>query len=641
MSVKNPTIDPTGSTSYRRPDFGDTRAVGRGIAQLGEVVKKIDTEYQKGKVASELEAERQQFLEESYQSDEARVDNALFDEDPNKPMDEQLASFQEKLSRLSAAKSSGSIGATELRIRQEKILREHMASRPDLAEEFVRVSQLTQGYNPIGSEVDALEAAQQNAGKYEREMLEQARARFIQLGVNPALALTHPQEFYRQGLEMANAAQKTQVLLNQYTFEETGNKLEDIELQRAFHKTVADGALAALPSAVNDFVTRWETAVGTGAWANDPQVRLQLEGERQALITRYMYNGPAYKEFKEKVYQNNPNMTTRGYEEMWQTRIEPFFKVMSEARSPEEARKATAFLMEQPTRTMILDNPEIELTMSLIKGLGPALATTEMEVLRRDLSTKLTQLVGPIFASGRNGVITNPDGSTMLHPGITTPAAGSDHVAKGNPERGLIDWDYTVGSAKEFLKQVPLGENGPDATSADRGVGLYSQAAVSSQFRRKAGWYPPPESRRAFLEPLAADSFLETAYAAQEPLRQNLAEEGIKEVEGMRQDIAREAKKHFSSDWGSADWEAAPGVYVDLEGGSMVFKAQDAVSGDRETIRLVNQLTTRFLPQINLAWKAYYNLQQLQVGRDVKLNPEAVAGGFALKLEAELFNRGH
>jgi len=98
--------------------------------------------------------------------------------------------------RLQDAAEQGTVPVTELKIRQERILRDYMRRYPQLTDQFQRAAAGHLGYNPIGAEINALAQANQLRQSQALDIMKMVHQAAKEAGVNPMLMLSHPDLYF-------------------------------------------------------------------------------------------------------------------------------------------------------------------------------------------------------------------------------------------------------------------------------------------------------------------------------------------------------------------------------------------------------------------------------------------------------------
>lgn len=195
------------------------------IKQIGDLAVETGTQYLEDSLEGDL----------TDATDQAVLDQAAKNQAANQPLssdviasilgdtsaqgaskvdaDESMRPFLEKLAKSKQAASQGAIDGTELKIRHEQILREYISRHPRLAGKFVQAAGSTLGYNPIGSELDALmgvgEKNKDGTPRDPRSYIEkQYDALADELNISPTEKYTDPINWYRMVEREASFKQK-------------------------------------------------------------------------------------------------------------------------------------------------------------------------------------------------------------------------------------------------------------------------------------------------------------------------------------------------------------------------------------------------------------------------------------------------
>lgn len=271
-------------------------------AKVGDVVATAVSDHIEGNLQEDLtdatdvavveELTKRQSLNQPMSSDV--IATILGDEGGGSKVDEDqtMRPFLEKLAKSKQAERQGAIDGTELKIRHEQILREYVARHPRLAGRFIQAAGNTLGYNPIGSELDALfgkgERNADGTPKDPRSFIEKQYDQLAdELNISPTEKYTDPINWYRKVEREASYAENTNILQRQYQRTQVTQQLSDaqaLEKVRAF----APGHARQILNQVQGFVNNLPTSPngqGQGIQAGSLQAAKDaMQAGRQAFV---------------------------------------------------------------------------------------------------------------------------------------------------------------------------------------------------------------------------------------------------------------------------------------------------------------------------------------------------------------------
>ena len=641
MAIENPILGTQQISDMRRPDVGDPgapyRALGKAVKTAVEVGGEAYRAKKVGELTGQLEEERQKYLDEQQGQlaapDETSPEEDVFAFGPEPGPDEaELRAFTDKMLKLDKAKRAGTIGATELRIRQEKILREAMNAQPWLADEYIRAASRSQGYNPIGAQVAARAEMERDAATERRAATDRVINDMIQAGVPAYLLESNPVEFFRIGVQMTNSAMALQATKMAWEMVDYNDKNAARQAQMTFNKIIADGALASLPGHVQGFVSSWESAVASGAYSQSPEMQQMFEQRKVAMAREWQVGGTQYTKILKTLLEDNANLDLKGFQDLWKAHVDPFIKLVSESRNPEDARAATNFLVQAPVRNMMLDNPDLAITLDLAKAAAPFAAVPELSAFATDLSNTLVQQATPIWA---RAALRSPAGGMSWNPDATTPGVGTGKDIRGDAQAGERERRTFLASADQFFMGY---RESKDQTSAERGVGMVMKTAQSLGYARNNSLSRPSDTfRNEFLGTVGSERFYDSMMGLPVNLRRNAAFEIANEVEAQTADIVTDISTDFSKREG-VRWDQSQKVETTYANGMIRWKPREGLEGDRGAKLLSDQLNNQFSIEINRAFGAYANLARTDIA--IKSLPDEMGQTYAQLVDSLLFKRG-
>lgn len=548
--LSTPVLNPIGDRfRLSRPDTGDPRAISRGLETTVEAGKTFYEESNKRNLVDEMEAEKENFLSGKQDLATETADEAISAltgsfADPTNPTQEEVSAFSNKMRKLVSAKASGGISTTEFQIRSEKILREHMAKAPWAADDLVRTAQMTQGWNPIGSELEAASKAQETSNKAQKELYDQVVQQMIQAGV-PAWKLVADFEgFMKDGVSMTSDLQNLAGLQVVDNMGKTHDNIDRREATRIFNYRVSKGVTAILPGVVQDYQRRWTSDMESGALVNNPALEKMYSDELASIKLKYGSGGSAERDILAKLSKLFPNLDQEDIRKQYASRVDPLFSAMSKAGDPGEMRAAVEFYSTGEWRKLMADNPQLQVTVGLMKAAAAFANTPAMQQRGWALTDSFIDQISPMLSAP---VVTTPDGNYHVPPEVLDGRIGVEDDRAGNPQRADQSRLAAVRMGGELLKS----EDGIDATN---GVGMMIGAATSFGRARDMKYSrPSAESRQQFLGTIADEEFpvrFERAdprikYTAQTALNKEIEKQGTDLIADMDQKIGQTGNK----DW--------------------------------------------------------------------------------------------
>lgn len=192
---RNPQLArPQAQQPFRAPPPSTLGAVVETLGGMAEFAVGVKQEQINTQLQNELLEEQRQTLAGAEQATQAAAQAA-----GRSPQEvKTLQQFQSQMDDLQAASDQGARSITELKIRQERILREYMSRYPKLSAQFNQSATGVLGYSPLGAEVRAAEAAARGGGGGMGAITSFYMQRANELGVDTTLYLTNPEKFWSE-----------------------------------------------------------------------------------------------------------------------------------------------------------------------------------------------------------------------------------------------------------------------------------------------------------------------------------------------------------------------------------------------------------------------------------------------------------
>lgn len=408
MAIENPLLGTQQISDMRRPDVGDPGAPARALGKAAKTAFETGAEaygaYKTGELLRDLEAEREAYVNQTNED--------IFESETPDLDEKDISEFAAKYLKLDKAYHGGSITNSELKIRQERILREAMTARPWLADRFVQATTRSQGYNPIGAEVAAMAASEEESAANRSKLFNQIVTQYIGLGVDAQILWKDPQRFFEMGAAAAmdafNLQQKEQTL----KMLETESGLAEPAAVEAFrqgflNKDVPLGFMSALPSQVTRLRQAFESVSLDSVSAN-PYAIQDLENQKIALQTAWSVSSDNYWKAYERIKETAPGIQEKDFKVMWERYVGGFFQMMGDTRSAAEMRTATDWYLDAQWRQIITDNPTLGINIQIAKVVGDLKTTTATENLSSQVANYVSRQMSTVWQN--NGLDPLPDG---------------------------------------------------------------------------------------------------------------------------------------------------------------------------------------------------------------------------------------
>jgi len=248
------------------PTEGRT-AVARGALQVTESLVEARVDSLKSSLVSELEASTASAMEQMA----ADVGRDPFEGIPD-PDRSVVQNFVDMNARLVAASEQSPDRFTELKIRQERILREYMRRYPKLVPHFQQAASGALGYSPIGAEIQALAAAQTAANAEKQAIFAQVIKAADDAKIPAALRLTNPDLYFELAMKEAAARYELESYSTQLKMRQSERTMSAIEAQEGLRQKMP----YLMRGARTMILDSAERAIGTSITAISPGDRTRL-----------------------------------------------------------------------------------------------------------------------------------------------------------------------------------------------------------------------------------------------------------------------------------------------------------------------------------------------------------------------------
>ena len=232
--------------SERLPPSGAGELLSNAATSVVGAVADSQTKSLQANLQGESDAFVAEAIARQDQMDSPLTDDAIAKaigadvEDLNSDQGKIVKPVLEQIAKLKLAEEQGVIDVSELKIRQENILRQAVARHPAFTDQFIQGASTQLGYNPIGAQIDALTAegrASKGSPDDPRSYLEkQYDALGETMGLNPTLKVRDPVSWYSK---IHNEAQAREAI---------SNKKREVDLLVATREFGTEKATAALGS---------------------------------------------------------------------------------------------------------------------------------------------------------------------------------------------------------------------------------------------------------------------------------------------------------------------------------------------------------------------------------------------------------
>lgn len=293
---------------FRAPAPGTAGPVAESLGKMAEVAVGMRQQQLNTQLSEELLAEQEQTLNELEQSSQE-----LEDQPQRSPQDfKTLQEFEEQMNDLQAAAGQGRSGSiTQLKIRQERILREYMSQYPQLRAQFNQAATGVLGYSPLGAEIRAAEAAATRGGGSGMGAITSFyMQRANELGVDTTLFLTNPELFWtdlqRKSARQAHINEVTQWGKEWQNFDSTEWQLGVANMAAQFWDA---------ERGVNAMIDKALQAVGyPGGHLDLEEAVAQSSASGGANTIEELLPSGVYERFRSEIMQNKTQALTTLYE---------------------------------------------------------------------------------------------------------------------------------------------------------------------------------------------------------------------------------------------------------------------------------------------------------------------------------------
>lgn len=198
-SDRNPRVSQALAPNVVAHPTGGRTALAQGAVDVSKILVEDHAERITGRMSDELLAASNEFLQETVEgppdpfeglpaADRSIVDN-----------------FVDIQARLVAGAEQAPDRFTELKMRQERIMRDYMRRYPKLTQYFQQAANGQLGYSPIGTEIRQLAAAQNSQNEAMKEMFDAVTAAAERARVPAYLRLTNPNMYFELAIQEMNA----------------------------------------------------------------------------------------------------------------------------------------------------------------------------------------------------------------------------------------------------------------------------------------------------------------------------------------------------------------------------------------------------------------------------------------------------
>ena len=618
MAIENPILGTQQISDMRRPDVGDPgapyRALGKAAKTAIDVAGEAYTAKKTGELVDALEQEREEFVASNQTTPESED---VFADQLDTPDSQDIANFAAKNLKLSRAMKAGAISETELKIRQEKILREAMNARPWLADDFVRAASRTQGYNPIGSEVAAIAAAQESATAQQNKFFNEMVTQYRSLGVDMQLLFKDPARFFAQGSAAANAAFELQQATTQLDMMKTTSQLTVEEGEQFFQDEILNSKapnalMATLPTRVYDVMSAMEN-LDPDVAATNPQAWANLMDRKNAIVRDFSVGGPQYLEMRREMRRHLPSMRTEDFDTMYNKYVGGFISMLDKARTGADMRAAADYYLDREWRALLIANPELNNDLHLAKAVEGLKQTAASLNLSNQLTNRISSTLAGVWRN--DGVHVTPKGVRFNGDG----RLGYEEDVKGNATTAEKVRETGIRAAGVLLQNGADPKNPPQMRQQSTTAGVASLFEVTStlhRLRQEGISRPSRQQREDVLRMFATQTWADAVAGLPDAvnvngqpqdLRRATQERAYADVSELTIDLGLDLKSRLLRNQ-SANLEAMPNVELVYQGGRIVARMADNVPTDNDlpAASLIGEIN-RAGGEIDLAFRAYKN----------------------------------
>lgn len=542
---RNPNIaqQQPGTAFVSAPETTVGAEYAKGLTQIGQTL----IQQRQQAISTELQEELMQAQREALGEAERMARPTGSSQELGPGQAKTLQDFQRQMDSLEAASQQGTRSMTNLKIRQERILREYMARYPMLTDQFNAAATGVLGYSPLGAEVRAADEAVRAAG---RSGMGAVTSFYLQraedLKIDTTLYLTDPERFWGELQERSarRGAIEKMALENQFA-KEAGLHWDYI---RGPQFDVGVSALAVdfwqQPAGVMDTINTALAAVGFDPESpGAEQLRAGQQNIRDVLGTG------AYERFRVEIRRqkeealdvmwrefaategeavNSPlygrSKTTPLTRAQFAERVKPIldlYDYAAEFAGNDYAMKTMESLLKAREMGIVATLPDAVLWAREIVKMIPPDTTLGQMLMRGEMgdtfSTMLHRLMVSQFPNEFPQVPGPVQPPTVVEPGKPNPTGNTTGSALPTPQELGLSSPEDISAADEDYQRIitdvaqvwiEAGVRDGDRALAAYGLNALAEyGAMTNRARDSAGPRPSFETDMAFIEAVASDAF--------------------------------------------------------------------------------------------------------------------------------------
>lgn len=638
-------------------------AVAEGISTVGEAAIEEGVTRRVGSLKSELLAEQDEWVSETLDalSDEGElasdiVQDVLGAEGIDESTPEPVRAVLARMAKLKVAESQGALSSTELKMRQEVILRQYMARNPALTPQFQAAAQDVLGYNPIGAQIDAIVGAIESKEDYEDKQLEDFIQISKELGVDQSLRFYDNKQWVTNTVARMQQAQQLQTLDTKFKILDTQKGLDAQQVVDGIRENAA-GLLYATQGQVTKLLENvlgadpemWSDIASAGVL---DEVRTQLEALKSQTAAEF------------KAAYPNAKITGDQLNDALAPVLAYITYAQSEVGTEKFSQKLNAYV-SMAEQGIYYANPDLTRIRAFSRAFEFLPETTLTATAQgRDFTQQAAQIVSELWGHEKVGrpPLYNADTTGLSNWGrrgtfMYDPQAKPEDNAKtlkGTMSRALTmvrSLKKDAVTEDEFINaaQVPV-------------AAMVGALGAYEEYLDDTGTVMSPDTTRSMFEMSSGDDFREFMAVASPSDRELLADQMTRAINAERVVVLREAVNSYNKFAGAAvrtgktvpnygeffgssfktpnvqidgqDASAEHFLAWDLDGeGNVTFsvdhEALRQAGGDEvsvETInKLVNSLNQKSSPRLTKLIRSYAHIAG---GRDYESAAELVLNQF-------------
>jgi hypothetical protein len=476
VSERNPRVSQTLTPPVvAHPTQGRT-AVARGLAEVAETAIGVRQQQIAGQMSDELWNAHEEFVADHA----AAMDEADPLMDLNTGDRTAVQQFMDIQARLEAAQAQGTAPVTELKMRQERIMREYMRRYPRLVPLFQQAANGVLGYSPIGAEIQHLSAQRQARQSEVEAVYNRIIKAADSAGVNPMLQITHPEQYWNEAIGALSAVERNAKLDRDLRAMDTVAGLNKHDARRMIRQNQGGIASGVWQESINPIIqealqihaTMDPTARGSAAASGMfDSLRHRLNESKSQFVTEF-YNE----------YFVNSDMSPAELEAELKPVLDVYDYAIQNLSDANLMEKANQLVKVQESE-FFLKYPEVQ-QLNLMADILNSHAVASAIQVNRQLGTDMARLINGILSQTLGG--TAPAGTHRVPPAMTPQGRVNPAASEGNlpaisayesPEEALAAFDV------HWAQMNAAYQYSRDATDPlEQDKGKITAAVMATQF---------------------------------------------------------------------------------------------------------------------------------------------------------------